>query len=59
EGPALPHIAAVPNGAANNRSGGDRTEAMSEAKQAQSAERGQQPPTESVANAVSEATRKG
>jgi hypothetical protein len=49
EGKEFPLIGAVPNGAADYRSGGDRTEAMSEAKQTQSAERGQQPPTGSEA----------
>jgi hypothetical protein len=33
EGKEFPLIGAVPNGAADHRSGGDRTEAMSEAKQ--------------------------
>jgi hypothetical protein len=49
EGKALPLIGAVPKDTADYRSGGDWTEAMSEAKLAQSAEWGQQPPTESNA----------
>jgi hypothetical protein len=54
EGKALPLIGAVPNGAADYRSGGDRTK---EPKATQSAERGAEPPTGS--RSAAEATRKG